>query len=145
MTWGDVKGDKIILKEKKTGKGREIPIHKELMHIIKEERPLVVKDTDHIFMSAQGKVMGKHNMIAMVKRYMVKSGVMQECQGATHIFRKTFGRTLFDKNEDKGFALVLLMDIFNHSSPEITKAYLGLRKEEINEAYASVSFVCTFG
>ena len=32
------------------------------------------------------------------------------------------------------------MELFNHSSIEITKRYLGLRQEEILQAYDSLSF-----
>lgn len=43
-------------------------------------------------------------------------------------------------SENSELALVKLMEIFNHSSVAITKRYLGLRKEEILEAYDCLSF-----
>ena len=43
-------------------------------------------------------------------------------------------------NENSELALVKLMELFNHSSVSITKRYLGLRQEEILEAYDMLSF-----
>jgi site-specific recombinase XerD len=36
-------------------------------------------------------------------------------------------------------SLVLLMELFGHSSMAITKRYLGIRQQEINDIYLSVS------
>ena len=36
-------------------------------------------------------------------------------------------------------SLILLMDIFGHSSPSITKRYLGIRDQEIFNVYDSLS------
>ena len=51
--------------------------------------------------------------------------------------RKTFGRQVYNQNSE--LALVKLMELFNHSSVAITKR-LGLRREEILQAYDSLSF-----
>ena len=37
-------------------------------------------------------------------------------------------------------ALIKLSELFNHSSPQITRRYLGLRHEELMEVYTSLSF-----
>ena len=58
-----------------------------------------------------------------------------------HSLRKTFGRQVYNQNsENAELALVKLMELFNHSSVAITKRYLGLRQEEILQAYDSLSF-----
>jgi integrase len=58
-----------------------------------------------------------------------------------HSLRKTFGRQVYNQNsENSELALVKLMELFNHSSVAITKRYLGLRQEEILQAYDSLSF-----
>lgn len=44
------------------------------------------------------------------------------------------------QKENAEMALVKLMELFNHSSVVITKRYLGLREEEIMEAYDLLDF-----
>lgn len=53
----------------------------------------------------------------------------------SHSLRKTFGKMVFDKAEDKEKALVMLMLIFNHSSVVTTKQYIGIIGDEMEEIY----------
>ena len=57
---------------------------------------------------------------------------------STHFMRKSFGRKVYSNNNESEHALVLLMDIFNHSSLQITKRYLGIRQEEIYDVYDGI-------
>lgn len=58
-----------------------------------------------------------------------------------HSLRKTFGRQVFSMSgENSEMALIKLMEIFNHSNMGITKRYLGLKDEEIKEAYDLLRF-----
>jgi len=60
---------------------------------------------------------------------------------STHSLRKTFGRKLVDSaGAESEMALIKLSEIFNHSSPAITRHYLGLRQEEIGEVYEGLDF-----
>jgi integrase len=59
---------------------------------------------------------------------------------STHTFRKTFGRKLYDESENKSEALLLLNKIFKHSSIEVTKTYIGLTQDEINDVFLSIRF-----
>lgn len=53
----------------------------------------------------------------------------------SHSLRKTFGKAVFDKAEDKEKAVVMLMLIFNHSSVVTTKRYIGVIGDEMEEVY----------
>ena len=60
---------------------------------------------------------------------------------STHSLRKTFGRRVVDMaGAEAEMALIKLSELFNHSSPMITRRYLGLRQEELGEVYDSLSF-----
>ncbi|MEI3596734.1 tyrosine-type recombinase/integrase [Oceanobacillus sp. MO10714A] len=48
----------------------------------------------------------------------------------THTLRKTFGYHYYRQYND----LVMLSDIFNHSSQAITRRYIGIRADEINNS-----------
>ena len=37
-------------------------------------------------------------------------------------------------------ALIKLSELFNHSSPSVTRRYLGLRQEELGEVYEALTF-----
>ncbi|SES12939.1 Phage integrase family protein [Salipaludibacillus aurantiacus] len=47
----------------------------------------------------------------------------------THTMRKTFGYHFYKQTKD----VAMLQDIFNHSAPSITKRYIGITQDEIDE------------
>lgn len=59
---------------------------------------------------------------------------------STHTFRKTFGRYVYDKYEHSPESLVLLNKILNHTSIQVTKAYIGITQGEINSIFDSIEF-----
>jgi site-specific recombinase XerD len=57
-----------------------------------------------------------------------------------HSFRKAFGRKVVDSDSEQSkMELIKLNEIFNHASPMITSRYLGLRSEELQEVYNTLS------
>ena len=60
---------------------------------------------------------------------------------STHSMRKTFGRKVYESaGTDAAMALMKLSELFNHSSPKITKIYLGIRQEELLQTYDMLTF-----
>ncbi|RXT00981.1 site-specific integrase [Ammoniphilus sp. CFH 90114] len=53
----------------------------------------------------------------------------------THSLRKTFGYWAYKSGQD----IVRLQALFNHVSPKVTLAYIGITQEEIEEVYLSVN------
>ncbi|MEK5061888.1 tyrosine-type recombinase/integrase, partial [Paenibacillus sp. FSL H7-0326] len=49
----------------------------------------------------------------------------------THTLRKTFGYHMYKKTKD----VAKLQEIFNHSAPSITLRYIGISRDEQDEAY----------
>ena len=59
---------------------------------------------------------------------------------STHTFRKTFGRYVYESNGRSAESLILLNSIFRHSSIDITKVYIGIRQNEIDKVFNSITF-----
>lgn len=53
----------------------------------------------------------------------------------SHSLRKTFGYHVWHNAEDKEKSLIILQTIFNHSSPMMTKKYIGLMDDEIGDVF----------
>ena len=58
---------------------------------------------------------------------------------STHTFRKTFGRYVYELMKRSPEALVLLNQIFKHSTIETTRRYIGLAQEDIDKLFMSIS------
>lgn len=57
----------------------------------------------------------------------------------SHSLRKTFGYHVWHNAEDKEKALVILQTIFNHSSLMMTKKYIGLMDDEIEDVFNALN------
>lgn len=62
----------------------------------------------------------------------------------SHSLRKTFGYHVWHNAEDKEKALVMLMTIFSHSSVAMTKKYIGIMDEEIEDVFNSLNLGLDF-
>lgn len=62
----------------------------------------------------------------------------------SHSLRKTFGYHVWHNAEDKERALVMLMTIFNHSSIAMTKRYIGIMDEEIEDVFNDLNLGLDF-
>lgn len=54
---------------------------------------------------------------------------------STHTLRKTFGRHIWENSNYSEKVITILSEIFNHSSYRITRRYLGINDEDIDEVY----------
>ena len=138
LKWGDLKKEMIVIKEVKTDKVREIPMHPELRVLLNELRTEENKDTDYIFANRWGKPLSRVYINYQLQDCFEGAGIKYVGNVSSHLFRKTLGRRVLNKSKDKEFGLIVLQEIFMHSSQVVTKRYLGLRKEEINNAYLGV-------
>ena len=62
---------------------------------------------------------------------------------STHTCRKTWARKIWETENSLGrgeLALLKLSEILNHSAPNVTRRYIGLRQEELGEVYDSLQF-----
>ena len=57
----------------------------------------------------------------------------------SHSLRKTFGYHVWHNAKDKEKSLIILQTIFNHSSPMMTKKYIGLMDDEIEDVFQDLN------
>lgn len=55
---------------------------------------------------------------------------------SSHSLRKSFGRRVYENNGSSEASLVYLSELFNHSNLRVTRRYLGIRQEELDNIYA---------
>ena len=133
--------DEIIIVEKKTKKKRVINISAQLkQHILNCHQIIDPVGFPYVFVSQKKCVYSTQRLNVMLKE--IKATYKLSVKNfSCHSLRKTFGRQIFElSGENSEMALIKLMEIFNHSNMGITKRYLGLKDEEIKEAYELLRF-----
>ncbi len=123
----------IIIKEMKTDKVKRFLINaqlqKELQAYIKSEKLM-----DHNYLIHSNK--GNNNPIGRVQAYRVLHEAARELgldEIGTHTMRKTFGYWHYKQYKD----VAILQTIFNHSSPSITLAYIGITDDMLDDTIKS--------
>ena len=90
---------------------------------------------DYVFKSREGgnKPLSRQQALNILKDSS-KAVWIKENVG-THTLRKTWGYHAWKK----GFSPALIMETLNHSNLSMTKRYLGIRQDEINNLYGSLN------
>ncbi len=130
------------IKEKKTQKQRSIKVNKDLKEIVSRiVQKSKVNDLEQlIFINKYGtKSIDKSYVNVKLKEIIKMYRIRLEGNVSTHTFRKTLGRRVMEVNNYSNESLILLMDLFGHSSMSITKRYLGIREQEIHNVYDSLT------
>jgi integrase len=134
-------GDILTIQEKKTKKIRRIKINPDLKIIVNRiKTKMGVTDSNQfIFLNRFGtKPIDKSWVNVQLKKYFKKYGITMEGNISSHLFRKTLGNRVLRLNNYSNESVILLMELFSHSSPAITKKYLGIREREIHDVYDSI-------
>ena len=144
LRWEDLLSDEFVMHEQKTGKKRTLRVGASLLkHAKRCRKDLGNPSLDsYVFVRAGGdRPISRQTVDLMMKKVKVKYKVKSAKVFSSHTLRKTFGRRIWLQECDKGNgdkALLLLCDVFGHSSIAITKRYLGIRQEEILSVYDSL-------
>ena len=131
IRWVDVLNKNILtVREKKTSKVREIPIQPELQQtLLKMYSILDNPNKNEVIIPLHIRTVNKQ-----IKLYAAKAGIRGK-RISSHTFRKTFGREVWKRNNYSEGSLVKLSQLFNHSSVSITRIYLSITKEEVDDLY----------
>lgn len=143
LTWDMLlEGDSFTLTEHKTGKRRTVKVNAEFRkHIVDCYNALHISTpTEKCFLSQKKSVYSVQRVNVLLKVIKKKYNIKVQ-HLSTHSLRKTFGRRVVEiAGENSEMALIKLSELFNHSSPRITRKYLGLRQEELMEVYDALMF-----
>lgn len=137
LKWEDVYNENqktfrthITLKEMKTRKTRTIALNKQVIQALYLYYP--IRNGDFIFASRH-----KNNEpISRVQAWRIihTAGQNVGISGkiACHSLRKTWGYHAWTDNK---ISPVVIMDVFNHSNYEVTRRYLGIAQDDLDDAY----------
>jgi len=143
LRWEDVyKCDSLELIEGKTKKIRKIKLNTSLVEIITRlhEKMKIDDDTEFLFANrTKAKAINVQYINRKLKE-IAKQYNLQSTKTAisSHLFRKTLGRHVWSLNDFSEKSLLLLGELFNHSSIKITKIYLGIKEDEIGDVYLNL-------
>lgn len=133
--------DILTIQEKKTKKTRRIKINQDLRTILERIKTKigVIDSSQYIFINKYGtKPIDKSYVNVKLKEIIKRYNIPVEGNISSHLFRKTLGNRVLRLNNYSNEAVILLMDLFGHSSPSITRKYLGIREREILDVYDSL-------
>lgn len=133
--------DILTVQEQKTKKTRRIKINPDLKTIVEriKGRMVVINTDQYIFINRYGtKPIDRSWVNVELKRIFKKYGIVLEGNVSSHMFRKTLGNRVLKLNNYSNESIVLLMELFGHSSVALTKRYLGIREREILDVYDSL-------
>lgn len=130
LTYEQLKGDKLTIIESKTGKKKIIALNDAIRSIIP------VDATGSPFITQKGGILTIQHLNRLLKGVFAKES--NTLNISSHSCRKAFGRRVYENNNESEKALVYLSELFNHSSLTMTRKYLGLRQEELNDIYLNL-------
>lgn len=135
--WGKKKPKEfIVLHEKKTGKYKRFPVTPNLEKAIKEYvKEYETEMGEYLFKSRKG----ANSPISRQQASLILSeagkwvGIKDPI--STHSMRKTWGYHAYKS----GVSLALIMEALNHSSISMTKKYLGITQEDLDNVYMNLN------
>lgn len=130
ITYEDALQGRVILKESKTGKVRNITLNQKAVAIVSKRR---AANPTHTFLfevesnRAKGKAVSRVAVATAFKAVGDELGISL----GTHSMRKTRGWIM----HSSGMSIERICMVLNHSSPAITMAYIGITQAEIDSTY----------
>lgn len=126
--------DRIMIREKKTGKERRFPVNKALK---KDLDKYVESMHDYEFLiksrKDRNKPITRQQAWTILQAAGEKFGVQKI---GTHTMRKTFGYHMYQQTHD----IVAIQKILNHATQEYTLRYIGVTQDTLDTAINNLSF-----
>ena len=125
----------LFLKEKKTEKSTIIALNtqaRESLESFFNTRPVKPKDFIFTKNTNYNKPLNRTQAYRIIRKAAKETLHMEHI--SCHSLRKTFGYHAWRQ----GISPAVLMDIYNHSSYQITKRYLGIEQDEKDDVFMSI-------
>lgn len=132
----DLADETIHLAEKKTSKARTIRINETVKeaYALYASKMVHVEPEDFLFVSQKKSPFS----IRQVNRLLHAAYGAKNKNISSHSLRKTFGRRVWDRDNNSERALIMLSKLFNHTSTSTTRIYLGIQQEEFDDIYMNL-------
>ena len=120
--------------EKKTGKNTSIYINQEVRQALSACHLTGLDPDDALFPSHKykGSPLSRYQAYRVIKKAAVYAGLPEHI--SCHSLRKTFGYHAWKQSVPPA----MLMDIYNHSSYQITKRYLGTDQDDKDQVFEKI-------
>lgn len=126
----DVYGTTYVkIREKKTNKYKKFVLNAKLQRLLKEYLKDTPLSNEPLFLGKRGERLHRSQVYKFLNDAAKAAGLKENI--GTHTMRKTFGYHHYKQYND----IILLQKIFNHSSPLVSLAYIGITQEEIDSSY----------
>lgn len=131
FTFTDFRSENVTIVEGKTGKKRTLIINDNIRKaLILFEKEIGVY-SGYPFKSQKNTIYSPQHVNRLLKKYF-KGKI------STHSLRKSFGRRVWENDNQSERSLIYLSELFQHSSISITRIYLGIRQEELDNIYINL-------
>jgi len=133
---GELKKE-IRLIEKKTSKQKVFPINQSMKKALLEYFEYIDKpsDDEYIFKSRQG----GNSPLSVKMAWRIFKDIQDNVKLSTHIGTHSMRKTFCFMAWRQGVPIETLMKILNHGSQSVTKRYIGITQEEINDVYLNIN------
>ena len=118
------------LREQKTGKEKNLPFNAKVLEYYNELR----NKSEIVFRSNKGMTYSNQQINKKIKQTFKAKNKNY----SSHSLRKSFGRKVYEMNNQSEDALISLSEIYNHTDLRVTRTYLDITQEKLDNIYLSI-------
>jgi len=142
LTWSDIYDfankrfrTHLIVTEGKTGKSKAVALNKNVITAL----GLCFPHRRGVFIFANNRK--RAAPISRIQAYRIIKTAAEAVQAARRVSCHSLRKTLGYHAWQAGIAVVVIMDIYNHSSYNTTRRYLGITQDDRDKVYLNMAFI----